>query len=114
MAHEKNPLLIPKPVAKARTCPKCGSKDWNGRRIGSAIIFTCSKPDCKAEFGGGLPIDPIDPTRPTPPLNPADKPLVDFVKSKHPDAVEGYREVRRRPSRTPDFRTGAYIPPEED
>lgn len=110
---EKNPLLIPEGTARQRrSCPKCGSKNFTGRKIQGVVLFTCSAPTCKTEFGGSLPQEPIDPTVPRPPET--DPPLVDYVRSRHPDAVAGIREIRRRPNPTQTFRTGALVPEDED
>jgi len=105
----RNPVIIPKTEEKKRGCPKCGSMNFNGRRIQGVITYHCR--DCKAEFGGGLPQEPLDPRLPHPPANPV-PPALQFTKTDRGAIVEERRPV----SLTTEFRKGALIPPpgEED
>lgn len=109
MAEERNPLLIPDvPARQARRgCPKCGGSEFNGDNLGGMIQWTCSNKACRNQWYGGLPQMPEDPTVPRPAIDPKDKPLVDYVRSR--SSQTGFAEVRNRPSLVPEFRKGLPV-----
>jgi hypothetical protein len=106
----RNPLIIPETSGRRRGCPKCGHPDYSGRRVMGVVTFRCKKVDCLHEWYGGLPQEPSDPRIPHPPINPTDRPTSDFLR----DEKGEFREVRRRPNLTPEFKKGAPIPSGED
>ena len=109
-----NPLIIPtgRPATsddRVRSCPKCQSRDYDGKMTAGGVIYTCDK--CHEKFGGGIVRAPADPTVPMP-YQP--QPQRDFIRSKHPElSTNGVREIVRRPDPTPDFRKGAPIKNED-
>lgn len=112
----KNPVFIPERDSSVRrTCPKCGSPDFNGRRIqGGSVTFTCADPKCRNQWTGGLPMMDADPRLPTPPTNPRDRPTVSFTSTIDPKTGERkIREETNSPDPTQSFRRGAFIPDEE-
>lgn len=110
MADDRNPLIIPeRTYIPPQRCLKCGSGEFNRRRVQGVVISRCRK--CGEEAQGGLPQMPQDPRVPYPPEQYV--PTVRFEKSVRGD--DQIVEVRRRPDNTQSFRKGAPIPePGED
>lgn len=106
----RNPIIIPDLNKHARGCPKCGSPDYDGRRVQGVITFTCAKLECKNVWSGGLPQEPMDPRIPRPP-EPLTPPPVTFVKNSKTGEAE---EIRSPVGLTQSFRTGVLVPTDEE
>jgi rubredoxin len=104
---ERNPIFNPKTsTSQGRTCPKCQSKDFDGRNLGGVVTFQCST--CGNTWQGGLP-SPRDPRTPITPTNPLESPTIQFDRNSKGQMVERFR----RPSTTPNFRLGLPLPPSD-
>lgn len=101
---ERNPTFIPGKLQSGPSgCPKCGSMEWMGRRIGGAsVIKTCSS--CRNSWGGGLDQYPEDPKTPRPPeiLGPG----VHLARGEQKGTVI---EILVPESKLPDFKRGTPI-----
>lgn len=106
----RNPLIIPtrKEPVQLTGCPKCGARKFSGRNIQNVITWTCFA--CGNQWHGGLPQEPQDPRIPVAPINPADRPSVDFLKTRTGEMVE----QRRRVDLTQSFRRGIPLPEEDE
>jgi hypothetical protein len=102
----RNPLIIPEAEAVARGCPVCKHQDYNGRRIGGVVVFTCGNPECRNQWQGGLPMEPQDPRVPYP--HDPHTPSVTFERGRNNEV----REILTPVKLTPAFRTGERVPEE--
>lgn len=104
---ERNPVIVPERSSKTMCCPKCGSAEFEGRRIQSTIVRTCKNPQCRQEWAGGYGMAPVEPDPRVPVAPELYTPPLKFNVGQ-----KGVEELRRRVDLTPDFRKGAVIPPE--
>jgi hypothetical protein len=117
LSDPRNPVFIPTSEAnnRIRGCPKCGSADFDGRRVGGSVKFTCGNKDCKQKWTGGLPQVPVDPSKPQMPENPKNRPTVFFDPVMNPKTKTlEFREETRAPDESQNFRRGLIVPDAED
>lgn len=104
---ERNPVIVPETVVKSMSCPKCGSSQFDGRRIQGTIVRVCKNAQCRQEWSGGYganpaeadPRVPVSPELYTPPL-------------KFNISPKGVEELKKKVDLTPDFKRGAPVPQE--
>lgn len=107
-----NPTFLPDKESRRRSCPKCGCRDFGGRRIQGVATFTCDK--CKNVWTGGLPTFAPDPSAPVMPIDPRDRPTVSFEPYPSKGGGTVFKEERRPADLTQGFRKGSPIPKNED
>jgi ribosomal protein L37AE/L43A len=107
--EERNALFIPEaPAKKMRGCPKCEHPEFEGRKVGGVITFTCRK--CKNQWSGGGFFHDADPHVPQPTSSYIPPSRYEPALKPGGDPLEVLRHVDSRP----DFRRGALIPADGD
>jgi hypothetical protein len=108
---DRNPTVVPKADGAKRVCPKCKGDKFGGRRVMGVVTFTCSNPDCRNQWQGGMG-EPIDPRKPMPPESYT--PPSTFDRSMNPQEKGKVVEVRRAVDLRPEFRKGGLITDDEE
>lgn len=86
----------------------CKAQDYTGKMSHGVVTMTCAK--CRNQWHGGIGLEAADPTIPSPPINPADQPVVQYIRGPNGEIVE----QRRRVSTHQEFRKGLPIPEGEE